>query len=102
MSCQVGLVTILTLFLGRLSPLRSLLELVHILSSVTDTTLLESGERGKWPQKWFNDQFHESYVAKLGLKLANPDSVVRHAMTALWNLLLLSLINLSNLEKSVI
>ena len=56
-SCQVGLVTILTLFLGRLSPLRSLLELVHILSSVTDTTHLESGERGKWPQKWFNDQY---------------------------------------------
>ena len=99
-SFRVGLVAILALFLGRLNLSEVNWSLNTYFCQLLTLPFLNLGKGENGHRNGLMINIHRSYVAKLGFKLAKPDSAVRHAMTALWNLLLLSLISKSNLEKS--
>ena len=99
-SCRVVLVTTLTLALAVLVLSEVNWSLCTYFRQLLTLPFLNLGKGENGHRNGLMINIHESYVAKLGFKLANPDSAVRHAMTALWNLL--SLISHSNLEKSVI
>ena len=76
MSCRVSY--ILTLFLGKLSPLSGYPVLVHILLPVTDNCPRTSETKND-RRNDFMINLYESHVAELGFALAIPPSVVRRA-----------------------